>query len=571
LKRLAALMLSPFALAAALHADSPVLSPDIRVNSIGYLPAWGKRASVLNAAPGAVWRLRRAADGQIADHGALPAALADPDTGEAVSCADFSRHQQGGSYYLEVTGLGRSAPFDIQAGAYRPALGAAMLGFYAWRCGSAVSFDWQGQHYGHAACHLDDGHLDRLGRPGERRDATGGWHDAGDYNKYVVNAGVSVGCLLQAWEDFQPGLAALPLPFIPEHGGPLPDYLAELKWELDWVLKMQYGPKDGRASHKLSATGFDPFELPELELSPRYFVPYSSAATADAAAMLAKAARIYAPYDAAYAARCGEAARLGWKALLEEPADRPADQAGFSTGGYGIPQPGARLWAAAERWELDGDAAALELLQRLLRAEPALCDDDWDWGSQKNLGVFTYINSARPGRDPALLAAVKQAVLAAADARVDGWKASGFGRSLPGRYYWGSNGSVARAALVLAAAQRLSGERRYLEAAVDQAAYLFGRNQYNRSQVTGLGLNPPLHPHHRPSGGDKVEAPWPGYLVGGGRSASDWTDEQGDYRTNEVAINWNAALVYLLALCDQLPGSPPPGHPAPGPTPAPAP
>ena len=89
--------------------------------------------------------------------------------------------------------------------------------------------------------------------------------------------------------------------------------------------------------------------------------------------------------------------------------------------------------------------------------------------------------------------------------------------------------------------------------ALEQVAYLFGRNYYHRSQVTGLGIDPPLHPHHRPSGGDNVEAPWPGYLVGGGLHATGWSDTQSDFRTNEVAINWNAGLVYLLALCDQLP------------------
>ena len=171
----------------------------------------------------------------------------------------------------------------------------------------------------------------------------------------------------------------------------------------------------------------------------------------------------------------------------------------------------------------------------------------------KDLGVFTYAFSRCEGRDPQLLSAVKAAILAAADERVEGCKRSGYGRTLAGAYYWGSNGSVARASLVLGAAYRLSGQRDYLQTALEQVAYLFGRNYYHRSQVTGLGLDPPLHPHHRPSGGDSVEAPWPGYLVGGGLHPTGWSDAQSDFKTNEVAINWNAGLVYLLALCDQLP------------------
>jgi endoglucanase len=78
--------------------------------------------------------------------------------------------------------------------------------------------------------------------------------------------------------------------------------------------------------------------------------------------------------------------------------------------------------------------------------------------------------------------------------------------------------------------------------------FLFGRNYYNRSFVTGLGLNPPMYPHDRRSGGDSLRDPWPGYLVGGGwPGAKDWKDDQDSYQTNEIAINWNGALIYALA------------------------
>jgi endoglucanase len=102
--------------------------------------------------------------------------------------------------------------------------------------------------------------------------------------------------------------------------------------------------------------------------------------------------------------------------------------------------------------------------------------------------------------------------------------------------------------LNLQVADRIKPDPKYREAALDAIAHLFGRNVYNRSYVTGLGLNPPLHPHDRRSGADGIVDPWPGYLVGGGHPfATDWHDEQNDYRTNEIAINWQAGLVYALA------------------------
>jgi endoglucanase len=96
--------------------------------------------------------------------------------------------------------------------------------------------------------------------------------------------------------------------------------------------------------------------------------------------------------------------------------------------------------------------------------------------------------------------------------------------------------------------RRPSTARVYRETCLDALNHLFGRNGYGRSFVTGVGFHPPLHPHDRRSGGDNVADPWPGYLVGGPHPrAGDWHDEQTDYRTNEIAINWNAALVYALA------------------------
>jgi endoglucanase len=107
---------------------------------------------------------------------------------------------------------------------------------------------------------------------------------------------------------------------------------------------------------------------------------------------------------------------------------------------------------------------------------------------------------------------------------------------------------VARQTLVLHAAYRISPKPEYRHASLDALAYLFGRNPFGRSFVTGLGANPPQQPHDRRSGADRVSAPWPGYLVGGPNPrATDWKDEEGDYRTNEIAINWNGALIYALA------------------------
>jgi endoglucanase len=130
------------------------------------------------------------------------------------------------------------------------------------------------------------------------------------------------------------------------------------------------------------------------------------------------------------------------------------------------------------------------------------------------------------------------------------------------RYVWGSNATAANDGLLLLVANALQPDPRYFEAALDNLHYLLGRNTFSMSWVTRLGANPFQHPHHRPSGADENVEPRPGLLSGGpNHSKQDpamrkmpdvpagkmYLDDQESYASNEVAINWNAPLVFLLA------------------------
>jgi len=541
---------------AARAADS-----DVRVSSIGYPTARAKHVSVLGGAAATPFAVRRSGDGSMALEGTLAAPAADPGTNDMVAQGDFGALTETGRFYVDVPGVGRSVDFPVGDDVYRRPFVAAMVGFYGWRCGTAVSFAWSGDAFVHGACHLGDGFLDYIGQAGAMRDGRGGWHDAGDFGKYSGNAAFTLGMMLSAFERHPDGISQAPLP-IPEQGGALPDFLDETRWELEWLLKMIYAADDGRVSHKLTALAFEAFIMPENDAQTRYFVPFASAATADFVAALAQASRVYRPYDADFADRCLAAARVAYAYLTANTANTPPDQSAFSTGGYQTSDPDDRLWAAAEMWEATGEAVPLADVETRINAvatNATLVAADFDWGSVRNLGLFTYLLSARDGRTQAVVDRVRASAMAAADAVVGTHDASGYGRGVA-TYYWGSNGSVARTAMLLGVANRLSGDAHYLDVAADQIGYLFGRNQYNRSQVTGLGIDPPLHPHHRPSAADGVTNPWPGLLVGGGTTATAWMDNQDMYMVNEVAINWNGALVYALALL-LPPGEWPPPQP----------
>jgi endoglucanase len=527
-------------------------SPPIRLNTVGYLPGAEKQATI--AAPGTNFTVIRLADNTTAFAGMITGPVLNPDTQEQLGTADFSALTQPGDYQLEVPGVGRSATFHIAADVYREPYYTVMRGFYLWRCGTAVSATNQGETFAHAACHTNDAWLDYVGGGHTNKGGATGWHDAGDYNKYTVNAGVTVGSLFRAWEDFGPQLRNVRLD-LPESGGKLPDFLAELKWELDWLLTMQ--APDGSVYHKLSTRSFGGFIPPELETADRYFTPWGSEATADFVAMTAQAARIFKPYDLAFASRCLHAAQMSYPFLKAHPEYHQADQTGFRTGAYEINQPNHRqngvpqnrLWAAAELWETTGSPDALADLETRIRAVNAQVDPDFDWDETRNLGLITYLFSQRPGRDPALVKLVHDNLLSVADAIVQTANHDGYNRPLGSRYFWGCNGAVARQTILLMAADRLApGKHDYRAAGLDALNHVLGRNCYGRSFITGIGSRPPLHPHDRRDNGSYLDHPWPGYLVGGPHpKATDWHDEQADFRTNEIAINWNAALVYALA------------------------
>ena len=569
----------------AVLLPNPVLgageSLQIRLDTVGYLPQAEKKASIAAACTN--FTVIRLPCRLPAFSGRVTGPVLNEDTQEQLYTADFSACSVSGEYELDVPGVGRSAPFRIDPDVYREPFSTVMLGMYLWRCGTAVSAAYHGQTFAHEACHTNDAWLDYVGGGHTHKDGTKGWHDAGDYNKYTVNAGITVGTLLRAWEDFEPQIRQVPLQ-IPESGGKLPDFLAEVKWEMDWVLTMR--ADDGSVYHKISTERFGPFIMPEAEITNRYFTPWGSEATAHFVGMTAEAARIFRPYDRAFANRCLAAAQKSYQFLKAHPEFHRADQTGIRTGVYEIREeihesshrlngiPNNRLWAEAELWETTGSPDVLRDLETRIRAINGQVNFEFDWDEVKDLGLMRYLFSKRPGRDPALVKLVRGNVLAVADETVQTSRQHGYASPIGSRYGWGYNGFVARQTMILMAADRLtrnapgtvlhgaqllrqapgriSCKPEYRATCQDALNFLFGRNYYDRSFVTGLGFRPPMHPHDRRSAADKIVDPWPGYLVGGPNpKATDWKDDQKDARSNEIAINWNSALVYALAACLQ--------------------
>ncbi|HVS30338.1 MAG TPA: glycoside hydrolase family 9 protein, partial [Thermoanaerobaculia bacterium] len=362
------------------------------------------------------------------------------------------------------------------------------------------------------------------------------WHDAGDYGRYVVNSGIATGTLLWAWELFPESFEDI-------------DLLDEVRWNLEWMLSMQ--DEDGGVWHKQTSLDFPGFVMPHDDDTISYVIGKGSCATANLAAVSAMAARIY---DGAFAEENLKASRRAWRWLEQHPNVRFRNPSGVSTGEYGDKDcSDERLWAAAELWKSGGDRdAKVHLLANLHRAETG--PPSW-----KEVGALALWRAALEGDGHSMRRTVAAADVVVARARAHRWR-------IPMRerdFVWGSNGVAANYAMQLLVANEIRPDARYVAAAHDILEYLLGRNPFGISYVTGHGTKPVRHPHHRPSGADGIDAPWPGLLAGGpNRNRQDpvlkkmprgtppirmYADDQESYASNEIAINWNAPLVFLLA------------------------
>jgi endoglucanase len=546
-------------------AENPTLA--IKVDQVGYLPGGPKIAVVSSLAK--TFEIRRSSDAKLMFRGVLGTVTTDPLSGDAVQAADFSQFRRAGDYYIQIPGVGKSWSFSVGSNVFERTYYLATRGFYGQRCGTAVNLGPEFPGYAYPACHLRGEFHPSSGKSGPR-DNVGGWHDAGDYGRYMVNSGVATGTLLWAWEIYAPRLKPIQLK-IPETGNGTPDILNEARWNLEWMLKMQ--DTDGGAWHKQTSTHFPGFIAPDKDTLPSEVIgtgsaPYkSTCATADLAAVAAIAARVYQPYDPQFSARALDAARRAWQWTEKYPNVTFRNPPGVTTGEYGDSNcADERLWAAAELWRTTGDAAYHQFfLSNYAAYLPGLDSPAAEnWSKMGPMALRTYALSQRKGADPRAKAAIRDRLLTAARAIVESTAANPYHVSLkPTDFVWGSNGIAAQYGVDLMIANVIAPNPEFVNTARDNLHYLLGRNTFSLSWVTQVGQHSVMHPHHRPSASGEQPGPWPGLLSGGpnaGRQDAvlaalpaglppekDYADETASYASNEIAINWQANLVFLLA------------------------
>jgi endoglucanase len=527
----------------------------VRLNQLGYLPQVLKRATIASNAPAPLpWRLRNAR-GQVVAEGRTSVFGVNRASGEAVHIADFSSFTASGSGYVLSAGPETSHPFRIGNDVYRK-LRADALAFFQ-----------------------------------QNRSKAGGWYDARDPGKYTVNGGIALWALHHLAERT-----------LQRRGDGVRELLDTARWQMDFMLAMQVPqgrrltvPR-GDQSAALNALKLDLIDAggmvhhkaqdPALANAaaggnrdaPAQHLHYpTTAAALTLAATGAQCARLWQRLDAPYARRCLEAAERAWDAAVRVP-----DVYAYNVFAGGGPYDNQDVsdefyWAAAELFASTGDPYYLAALQQSPHYldMPAVQRQESGALLQSELGMAgTIVLATAPSELPATqVARARERLVAGARAYLAQIEDEGY--LLPysvDQYPWGSNAGIVNRALVLGVAYDLTRDPAFFNGATEAMNYVLGRNPLDQSYVSGHGARPVFNPRHRfwakPAGTADGAVPPPGLLCGGPNSMSlsdpvatrlrgrctgqtCWTDDIGAWSVNEVAVNWNASLLWVATFLDE--------------------
>ena len=572
------------------HYTNPDNGP-IRLNQVGFAPNQEKTATItlsdeqltvsdvfiLNENGDTIWT------------GVTAETCSNPVSGKPCQLVDFSVLTEPGEYtlcaILPSWSSPASAPFIITNRPYRELTRAALRAFYHQRASMATEEPYA-EGYARPAGHPDDHVLVHASAAtAERPEGTvisspGGWYDAGDYNKYIVNSGYTMGVWLMAYEMNKEYFDTLKLN-IPESGQAMPDMLAEAMYNLRWMMTMQ--DLDGGVYHKLTTPNFEKFIRPDQCKKPRYVVMKTTAATLDFAATMALATRVYAPYDPDFCEEAKEAAIRAYNWAVEHPEvyyDQPkmneemkqCGEVEITTGAYDDFDVNDEFyWAEVELYLLTGDEQYKANVKDHAGAIANTLTKDGKyylpatWG---NVAELAYLELLLQGKTDA------DALLTYLAPYLDEADTISVFRSPYGNresdFFWGCNseGCCWRGVECLYA-YRLTGDEKYLINAERCLNYVLGQNATGFCYVTGFGTHPTKDPHHRLSY-SHPKGTLPGFLAGGPNPArqdaatdgvkypknvpadESYLDYQPSYASNEVTINWNVTLFALSAGIDAL-------------------
>lgn len=548
----------------------------LKVNQVGY-HAEGQKVAVAEPEVKSKTFTLKDSKGRTVWKGKAVRTAVSPFSDKTRQVVDFSKVSKPGTYTLSA---GKHKQRVIIAEKpYGDIAVAAMKSYYLQRTGMPIEEKYAGK-YARPAAHPDTNVQIHPSAASPQRPAGTviespyGWYDAGDYNKYIVNSGFTVGTMLMAYQINKENLDKMDLN-IPESGNNIPDFLDEIMYNLKWMMTMQ-DPADGGVYHKLTTPNFEGFIMPKDCKQQRYVVQKSTQAALDFAATMALAARIYNAYSE-YGEFCKEATAAAERAyawavknpgvMYDQPGNNEKYDPDVATGMYDDKNAEDEFfWAATELYLTTKQTAYLAQAKAFSPKKFMLPS----WGNISGLGAMQWLNQVILGTEEAkdvCTNCMKKSLKAQCDKWIEEMNGSSF-HSVTGNhaedFIWASNSEMgAGRGIMLMYQYALTKDSKYRDAAMSTLDYIFGRNATGYCFVTGFGTQRVMHPHQRLSSADGITDPLPGFLIGGpNRGQQDkehvppypssipdesYMDHEGSYASNEVAINWNAYLVNLLS------------------------
>ena len=589
-------------LATVCACSSPSEKESIRINQVGFYPDQEKTLTLEQSNQCEKIEIYKAGTDEKVWEGAELRSAVSPWSGKERRIFDFSEITEPGTYTVKAGNA--TADFTVSPAAYEELAQAALTAFYHQRSGMDLDPEIAGQ-WARKGGHPDTEVLIHASAASDFRpegtviSSPKGWYDAGDYNKYIVNSGYSLGLMAEAflmfpeqydWEtkDIDYGEYTRNTQKIYE------PIFEELSYNEEWMWTMQ-DPEDGGVYHKLTTPNFEGFIAPVECRQQRYVVQKSVTAALDFAGSLCSMAglnsmawincdinaRIYKErYDKAEAAYAW--AKAHPDALYFQEKINEAYDPDITTGAYGdFSADDEFFWAASSLYLATKKAEYLEDVKQYFPESFKLMS----WGYVAPLGIFNWLQyekrmlAYKPfwGKDlfgkPYCITAEEQEIIDSCkamlleycDATILDVEGSCFNNSYgnkPDEFLWGCLSSFCDQAICFLYAYEITGDEKYLVNAHRNVNYILGQNATGYCYVTGFGIKSPMFPHSRLCHSDGVEAPIPGLLVGGPnpdqndiievkKYDSDYPDESymdimPSYASNEIAINWNASLVAAI-------------------------
>lgn len=579
----------------------------IIVDQFGY-SADGKKAAIFKEArvgsdaknsqrpPGTVFLLRNLETEEIVFEGTARLwnnGAVHEQSGDKIWYLDFSEFNQTGLYRIEDSVSGQqSHPFEIRENPYKNVLKAAMRSFFYQRSGYEKKAQFAGENWADDAAHLQDKETRDFfdqNNSNRFRNLYGGWFDAGDYNKYVTFASGAVHPLLASYR-LNPGIWGDDYN-IPESGNGLPDILDELKWEVDWMLRMQM--EDGGVIIKMGAKDYYGASPPSTDTRDRYYGRVSTSSTIAFASMAAHAALVYREFPEwqEYADTLEQAAIKAWEYFsVRQTLDTDSDQGEIKAGDADRSvesQLSEEAIFAIYMFALTGEAKWNDLVEESYRNIPLL---GW-WGPYNNyfgeaLLFYTTLADAKETVKGDILNSFgsKPAPFYGLSENFDPYYA-GMPNS---QYHWGSLSVMANIGVLNLSVVRYLDEAdpgNYRQRAKDILHYIHGRNPLDKSYLSNMyayGAENPVNEFyhgwfsHGSAWQNTVTSekggPAPGFLVGGPNQAFSgdpnpylemgqppqkmyadfndtgvWPVQYNPWEITENSISYQAAYVRLLS------------------------